>query len=77
MCDERGRPSLSHALPDGWKKRLHPVGRLDADTSGLLLFSRDGGLTHRLLHPKYGVTREYVAEVEGGDVDEVCIYIYD
>jgi len=42
----------------------HPVGRLDADTTGLLLFSRCGDLTHRLLHPKYVIEREYVATVE-------------
>ncbi len=49
-----------------------PVGRLDADTTGLLLFSRDGDLTHRLLHPKYVVEREYVAEVEG-EVEEAAL----
>lgn len=64
MKDEYGRPDLAAVLPQSWQKLLHPVGRLDADTSGLLLFSRDGTLTHRLLHPKYGVEREYAAEVE-------------
>ena len=64
LSDERGRPCLDSALPIGWRA-LHPVGRLDADTSGLLLFCRDGALTHRLLHPRYAVEREYVAEVEG------------
>jgi 23S rRNA pseudouridine2605 synthase len=54
MKDERGRPCLAHVLPAAWQN-LHPVGRLDADTSGLLLFSSDGGLTHRLLHPKFEV----------------------
>ncbi len=68
LSDERGRPCLATALPIGWRS-LHPVGRLDADTSGLLLFCRDGALTHRLLHPRYGVEREYVAGVEGA-VDE-------
>lgn len=43
---------------------LHPVGRLDAETTGLLLFSRDGQLTQRLLHPRRGVPRRYVAGVE-------------
>ena len=41
------------------------IRTFDADTTGLLLFSRDGELTHRLLHPKYLVEREYLAEVEG------------
>jgi len=65
MRDDRGRSDLSSVLPLSWQKSLHPVGRLDADTTGLLLFSRDGELTHRLLHPKYLVEREYLAEVEG------------
>jgi len=69
MRDDRNRPDLSSVLPLSWQKLLHPVGRLDADTTGLLLFSRDGDLTHRLLHPKFVVEREYVAEVEN-EVDE-------
>ena len=69
MKDDKGRPDLASVLPQPWQKALHPVGRLDADTTGLLLFCRDGDLTHRLLHPKYVVEREYVATVEGA-VDE-------
>jgi pseudouridine synthase len=65
MRDDHGRPDLSAVLPQPWQKLLHPVGRLDADTTGLLLFCRDGDLTHRLLHPKYVVEREYVALVDG------------
>eukprot|EP00310_Coccolithus_braarudii_P021503 CAMPEP_0183333620 /NCGR_PEP_ID=MMETSP0164_2-20130417/2495_1 /TAXON_ID=221442 /ORGANISM="Coccolithus pelagicus ssp braarudi, Strain PLY182g" /LENGTH=293 /DNA_ID=CAMNT_0025502609 /DNA_START=22 /DNA_END=903 /DNA_ORIENTATION=- len=72
MRDERGRPSLSHVLPESWRKQMHPIGRLDADTSGLLLFSRDGALTHKLLHPKYEVEREYVAKVDG-EVDKIAL----
>jgi 23S rRNA pseudouridine2605 synthase len=64
MRDDLGRSDLSSVLPLAWQKSLHPVGRLDADTTGLLLFSRSGDLTHRLLHPKYVVEREYLAEVE-------------
>ena len=58
MNDVRGRPDLSTASP--WK--MHPVGRLDQDTSGLLLFSSRGDLTHRLLHPKRRVEKEYLAD---------------
>jgi len=45
--------------------RVFPVGRLDADTEGLLLLTNDGDLTHRLTHPSFGVEKEYVAEVTG------------
>jgi 23S rRNA pseudouridine2605 synthase len=45
--------------------RVHPVGRLDMETEGLLLLTNDGTLTHRLTHPSFGVDKEYVAEVRG------------
>ncbi len=45
--------------------RVFPVGRLDADTEGLLLLTNDGDLTHRLTHPSFGVDKEYLVEVEG------------
>lgn len=61
--DPWGRLGLTESIPALFTQGYHPVGRLDADTSGLLLFSRDGGLTHRLLHPKHGVPRTYRAEV--------------
>lgn len=61
---------LGMVLPDYYKRlNMHPVGRLDYDTSGLLLFSMEGELTQRLLHPKYKVEKEYVATVMGGRVD--------
>jgi 23S rRNA pseudouridine2605 synthase len=44
---------------------VFPVGRLDADTAGLLILTNDGDLTHRLTHPSFGVEKEYLAEVEG------------
>ena len=46
---------------------MHPVGRLDADTTGLILFSNSGALTQRLLHPRHEVEKEYVATVETMD----------
>lgn len=61
MRDQWGRPCVGDILPFGY----HIVGRLDADTSGLLLFSSLGGLTQHLLHPKHGVEREYIAAVDG------------
>jgi pseudouridine synthase len=45
--------------------RLYPVGRLDWDVEGVLLMTNDGELTHRLLHPRYGLPRVYEAEVRG------------
>ena len=65
MHDDWERQDLGNVLPDRWRLKLHPVGRLDADTSGLLLFSSDGQITQRLLHPRRGVEREYLATVEG------------
>jgi 23S rRNA pseudouridine2605 synthase len=48
--------------------RLYPVGRLDADTTGLILLTNDGELANRLMHPRYEVPRTYVAKVQGGFV---------
>jgi len=50
--------------------RLFPIGRLDADTSGLILISNDGDLTHKLTHPKFGVEKKYVAQLEGEITEE-------
>ena len=61
--DPWGREGLEYALPAPWRDGLHPVGRLDADTSGLLLFSSNGELTQRLLHPKHEIPRSYRAHV--------------
>jgi pseudouridine synthase len=61
--DPQGRPDVSRYYPEG--VRVFPVGRLDRDTEGLLLLTNDGELANRLLHPRYGVEREYLAEVEG------------
>jgi 23S rRNA pseudouridine2605 synthase len=61
--DPQGRPDVSRYYPEGI--RVFPVGRLDRDTEGLLLLTNDGELANRLLHPRYGVEREYLAEVQG------------
>lgn len=55
---------MQDVLPAAYLDRMHPVGRLDADSSGLLLLSSDGTLTHKLLQPKFGVEREYDCLVE-------------
>ncbi len=52
-------------LPDEWAIKVHPVGRLDIDTEGLLLLTNDGQLSHSLLSPKKKVDKEYFARIEG------------
>ena len=64
MSDPQGRASLAD-LVQGRRERLFHVGRLDADTEGLLLVTNDGQLAHRLAHPSYEVAKTYVAEVPG------------
>lgn len=64
MKDERGRPDLRRFTKD-WDERLYNVGRLDAETSGLLVLTNDGELAHVLAHPSFGVTKVYIAKVEG------------
>jgi len=46
-------------------RRIYPVGRLDADSEGLILLTNDGGLAQRLTHPSYGVDKEYLVSVDG------------
>jgi 23S rRNA pseudouridine2605 synthase len=60
--DPQGRADVSSLLPRG--PRVFPVGRLDRDTEGLLLLTNDGDLANRLMHPRYGVEREYLVEVD-------------
>ena len=59
--DPLGRLSIAECEPATLLPKYHPVGRLDADTSGLLLFSKHGHLTQRLLHPKHEIPRRYRA----------------
>jgi 23S rRNA pseudouridine2605 synthase len=59
--DERGRRTVIDLLPPAYKSRtLHPVGRLDMDSSGLMLLTDDGALTYRLTHPSFEKEKEYV-----------------
>jgi len=61
--DPQGRPTVVELVPS--EPRVVPVGRLDADTTGVLLLTNDGDLAHRLAHPRYGVEKTYVVDVEG------------
>jgi len=64
MADESGRPDLREFTRD-YDERLFNVGRLDANTSGLLVLTNDGELAHILAHPSFGVSKTYIAKVEG------------
>jgi 23S rRNA pseudouridine2605 synthase len=64
MSDPQGRPSLGDLVARR-EERLFHVGRLDADTEGLILLTNDGELAHRLSHPGYEVPKTYLAEVAG------------
>jgi 23S rRNA pseudouridine2605 synthase len=66
--DPQGRPTVVELVER--ESRVVPVGRLDADTTGALLLTNDGELAHRLAHPRYGVEKTYVVDVEGEPSDE-------
>jgi 23S rRNA pseudouridine2605 synthase len=67
MSDDRGRPCVGDLVEHRVRgnKNLFHVGRLDADTEGLLLLTNDGELAHRLMHPSYEVPKTYLATVTG------------
>src|ERR687893_3057215 len=62
MDDDKGRNELAEFLGT-FEQRVFHVGRLDADSEGLLLLTNDGDLAHKLMHPSYGVARTFLAEV--------------
>lgn len=63
--DDKGRKVVTDFFKDIYQQRLYPVGRLDYDTSGLLLMTNDGDLANKLMHPRYKVNKTYVAKVAG------------
>jgi 23S rRNA pseudouridine2605 synthase len=66
VSDERGRSTVIGLLPAKYRRlRLYPVGRLDRDSTGLLLLTNDGRLTHRLTHPSFGHEKEYLVYIQG------------
>jgi 23S rRNA pseudouridine2605 synthase len=66
--DTHGRPTVVSLVPS--ERRLYPVGRLDADTTGLILLTNDGELANALTHPRYEVPKTYLATVEPPSVPE-------
>lgn len=73
VSDQFNRKTVMDYLTDV-KERVYPVGRLDYDTSGLLLLTNDGELTNKLTHPKHNINKNYIAYVKGkpgeGDLDK-------
>jgi 23S rRNA pseudouridine2605 synthase len=69
--DTHGRPTVVQLVPS--ERRLYPVGRLDADSTGLLLLTNDGELADLLTHPRYGVRKRYRATVEPAPVAEPAL----
>jgi len=64
--DDRGRQTVLDILPAEYQGLgLYPVGRLDHDTTGLLLLTNDGNLTYRLTHPRFELGKEYLVHIEG------------
>ena len=66
LSDERGRRTAAELVAD-CGTRVYPVGRLDRDSEGLLLFTNDGQLTHALLHPSHQVDKTYIVSVTGAE----------
>jgi 23S rRNA pseudouridine2605 synthase len=73
--DPQRRPTVMDLVTS--RERVYPVGRLDADTQGLLILTNDGELAHRLSHPRYRVPRTYLAEVLGSVAPETCTRLVD
>jgi pseudouridine synthase len=71
--DPHRRPTVVGLV--GHPRRIVPVGRLDADTTGALLLTNDGPLAHRLMHPRYEVEKVYEAEVEGEPSDDALRHL--
>ncbi len=67
--DTHGRPTVIALVPAGGL-RLYPVGRLDADSSGLILLTNDGELANRLTHPSFEIPKTYLARVGGGPIED-------
>ena len=70
--DTHGRPTVAGLVP-AKGLRLYPIGRLDAESSGLILLSNDGELANRLTHPRFEVPKTYVATLAGGPISDAAL----
>ncbi len=68
--DPEGRPTVYELLPETWRRRVAPVGRLDFHSEGLLLLTNDGELAQRVSHPRYGCAKLYRVKVKGQPGEE-------
>ncbi|MGH9465590.1 MAG: pseudouridine synthase [Thermoanaerobaculia bacterium] len=68
--DPEGRPTVYELLPERWRRRVAPVGRLDVQTEGLLLLTNDGDLAQRVSHPRHGCAKLYRVKVKGHPREE-------
>ncbi|AFS78438.1 ribosomal large subunit pseudouridine synthase B [Gottschalkia acidurici 9a] len=64
VSDQFGRKTVIDLISD-IKERVYPIGRLDSDTSGLLLLTNDGDLAYKITHPKHEISKKYIAKVKG------------
>ena len=75
MDDPEERKTVMFLIKSACKERIYPVGRLDRNTTGLLLFTNDGDLAKKLTHPKHGIQKLYhvetIEKVKGGDLDAI------
>ena len=80
MDDDRGRKTVMELVSKASKERIYPVGRLDRNTTGLLLFTNDGELAKKLTHPKHRVQKLYHAELDRklsiGDLNKIAEGFY-
>ena len=68
--DPQGRATVMDLMPE-ISQRIYPVGRLDYASEGLLLFTNDGDMAHRFMHPSFGVTRTYAVKIRGNLSDDI------
>lgn len=64
VSDDRGRDTVIDLMPEV-EERIYPVGRLDYQSSGILLLTNDGDFAHQLMHPKFEVSKRYIVKIEG------------